>query len=71
MCGTVARRAAEREGINMPVQGSAADITKVARLRVHTTRRSLARRSGCSTDKRKVASSAYAERLSIRCTPYS
>ena len=31
----IARRAAERECINMPVQGSAADIMKVAMLRVH------------------------------------
>ncbi len=30
-----AKRAAERECINMPVQGSAADIMKVAMLRVH------------------------------------
>jgi len=31
----IARRAAERECINMPVQGSAADIMKAAMLRVH------------------------------------
>jgi len=31
----IQRRAAERECINMPVQGSAADIMKVAMLRVH------------------------------------
>jgi DNA polymerase-1 len=33
----IQRRAAERECINMPVQGSAADIMKVAMLRVHET----------------------------------
>lgn len=36
----IARRAAERECINMPVQGSAADIMKVAMLRVHTNLKS-------------------------------
>ena len=36
----IARRAAERECINMPVQGSAADIMKVAMLRVHSNLKS-------------------------------
>jgi DNA polymerase-1 len=36
----IARRAAERECINMPVQGSAADIMKVAMLRVQSSLKS-------------------------------